>query len=59
MSVHGILAFDSSVLKSPITIISLDSNQTKPIIDTNLSVQFAGSEGLRYRHPTRTGDVFL
>ena len=59
MSVHGMLAFDRSVLKSPVTIISLDSNQTTPIIDTNLSVQFAGSEGFRYRNPTRTGEVFL
>ena len=50
--------FDRSILKSPIKIISLDSSQTTSIIDTNLSVQFAGSEGFRYRNPTRNGEVF-
>ena len=58
-SVHGLLAFDRSMLKSPIKIISLDSRQTTSIIDTNLSVQFAGSERFRHRNPTRTGEVFL
>ena len=57
-SVHGLLVFDRSILKSPIKIISLDSSQTTSIIDTNLSVQFAGSEGFRYRNPTRNEEVF-
>ena len=57
-SVHGLLAFDNSILKSPIKKNSLDSSQTTSIIDTNLSVQFAGSEGFRYRNRTRTGEVF-
>ena len=53
------MAFDRSILKSPIKIISLDSSETTSIIDTNLSVQVAGSEGLQYRNPTRIGEVFL
>ncbi len=53
------MALDKSILKSPIKIISLDSSQTESIIQTNLSTQFAGSDGLRYKKPTRMGEDFF
>ena len=59
VSVHDLLALDKSILKSPIKIISLDSSQTESIIQTNLSTQFAGSDGLRYKKPTRIGEDFF
>ena len=57
--VHDLLALDKSILKSPIKIISLDSRQTESIIQTNLSTQLAGSDGLRYIKPTRIGEDFI
>ena len=59
VSVHDLLALEKSILKSPIKIISLDSSQTESIIQTNLSTLFAGSDGLRYKKPTRKGDFFI
>ena len=59
VSVPDWLASDKSILKSPIKIISLDSSQTESIIQTNLSTQFAGSYGLRYKKPTRMGEDFF
>ena len=59
VSVHDLLALDKSILKSPIKIISLDSSQTESIIQTNLSTQFAGSDGLQYKKPTRMGEDFF
>ena len=59
VSVHNLLALDKSILKSPIKIISLDSSQTESIIQTNLSTQFAGSDGLRYEKAYKDGRRFL
>ena len=57
--VHDLLALDKSILKSPIKIISLDSSQTASIKQTTLSAQLAGSDGLRYKKPTRIGEDFF
>ena len=57
--VHDLLALDKSILKSPIKIIHLDSSQTESIIQTTLSTQLAGSDGLRNIKPTRIGETFF
>ena len=57
--VHDLLALDKSILKSPIKIISLDSSQTESIIQIYLSIQLAGSDGLRYKKLTRMGEDFF
>ena len=57
--VHDLLALDKSILKSLIKVISLDSSHTESIIQTNLSTQLAGFDGLRYIKPSRIGEDFF